>query len=718
MKDETGNEIYSSNEDNACEEYSFFPAEDYKAKELSKEAKEHFEVDEFSLGKEPDRKEKEKISNYDRLKDHFISHAPTIAATTAIGVISASVLGFVPGISEEINSKSPFGSVLVDSLVDRSSFHQISIEGDMEKSEDVLRYYALVEEWGEEGKEEEFYGELDFVEDHFTFATDVFYGVQSYRYKILAFNGSEEENVVYFSPVIPFTFDQSYQGSYQKIKPTEAKIQFGDSDSYTVEIETGYQSPYPDIFQYEVSAVTKEGVILDRYVGFDSTVTLHVPYGENLYLLYKDISYFANEEIVSQQYMTSDYSVVSLPSLSFADEFGFDGQNFTLSYRLDTVYEQNNFQLNLHLDNGIAIKEKKIGNLTKDGTIILDDYAGEIGNLTLSGELEFHDNRLDGNTHKVPIVSKNYDMKYRLEVTSLTANLIDVTDYIPLSFDFDYLLPSDYSIAIYNEDRSINENFDPKDSYYLKKIASGDGGILSVAILAPDGTEFRKVGDYTVHSFDEIKSAYQEPAFSNCVNPGDSVVTYNEDNTVNLYRKVDFSAVDPHVYLDTMLYETMYEEAETGEIKYLNAKHSRTTGTYSAMENLTALDYCFLYFVNFEKDGVVYQMSKEMPSGSLDLVNGQPIRYEAGYDETTDSTKLIIYNDSYYYIKNEILIDGNYYYFTDYTEYADSYVAFIPGNVQNKTMQLSMTLYDTYYESYSADCSMKGARYKTYSFNI
>ena len=107
-----------------------------------------------------------------------------------------------------------------------------------------------------------------------------------------------------------------------------------------------------------------------------------------------------------------------------------------------------------------------------------------------------------------------------------------------------------------------------------------------------------------------------------------------------------------------------------------------------------------------------------MPSGSLDLVNGQPIRYEAGYDETTDSTKLIIYNDSYYYIKNEILIDGNYYYFTDYTEYADSYIAFIPGNVQNKTMQLSMTLYDTYYESYSADCSMKGARYKTYSFNI
>ena len=62
MKDETGNEIYSSNEDNACEEYSFFPAEDYKAKELSKEAKEHFEVDEFSLGKNPIEKKKRRLA--------------------------------------------------------------------------------------------------------------------------------------------------------------------------------------------------------------------------------------------------------------------------------------------------------------------------------------------------------------------------------------------------------------------------------------------------------------------------------------------------------------------------------------------------------------------------------------------------------------------------------------------------------------------------------
>lgn len=718
MNRETDNEIYSSKEDNACNEYSSFPAEDYKPKELSKEDKEQFDVDEFSLGKGSDRKEKEKINNFDRLKDRIFSHTPTIVATTAIGVISASVLGFVPGISEEANSKKPFGAVLADSLVDHSSFRQISIEGDMEKSPDVLRYYALVEEWGKEEKNEDFYGELDFAENHFTFATNVFYGIQSYRYKILAFSGSEEENVIYSSPVLPFTFDQSYQGTYQKLKPTETSIRFGDSDSYAVEINTGYQSPYPDIFQYEVSAVTKEGKILDRYVGIDPVVTLNVPYGENLYLLYKDVSYFANEEIVSQKYMTSDYSVVSLPSLSIADEFGFDGQNFTLSYRFDTVYEQNNFQLNLHLNNGIAIKEKKIENLKKEGTIVLDDYDGEIGNLSLSGELEFHDDRLDGNAHKVPIAVRNYDRKYRLEVTSLRADFVNLTDFIPLSFDFDYLLPSDYSIAIYSEDRSIDEKFEPKDSYYLKKVSSGDGGILSVAILAPDGSELRKVGDYAIHSFSEIKSAYQEPTISNLANPGDSVVTYNEDNTVNLYRKVGFSSANPNIYLDTMLYETMYEEGGTGEIKYSNAKHSRTTGAYSVMENLAPLDYCFLYFVNFKKDGVIYQMSKEMPSGNLKLTDGQPIRFEAGYDETTDSTKLVIYNDSYYRIKNEILIDGNYYYFTDYTEYADSYIALIPGNVLNKVMQLSMTLYDINYESYSADCSRKGVRYKTYSFNI
>lgn len=37
MRGERENEIYSSNEDNKYEEYSLFPAEDYKVKEILKE---------------------------------------------------------------------------------------------------------------------------------------------------------------------------------------------------------------------------------------------------------------------------------------------------------------------------------------------------------------------------------------------------------------------------------------------------------------------------------------------------------------------------------------------------------------------------------------------------------------------------------------------------------------------------------------------------------
>lgn len=167
-----------------------------------------------------------------------------------------------------------------------------------------------------------------------------------------------------------------------------------------------------------------------------------------------------------------------------------------------------------------------------------------------------------------------------------------------------------------------------------------------------------------------------------------------------------------------MLYETMYENYSTGEIQYLNAKHSKTIGTYSIMENLTAFDYRFIYFIDYEKDGVIYEMNKEEPSGTLNLINRAPVSLEAGYDETSDSTKIIVYNDSYFNIINSIIIDGNYYYFRDYTKKANSYIALIPGNVTNKIMQLSMTLYDDNYDSYSIECNLKGDRYKTYSFNI
>ena len=312
-------------------------------------------------------------------------------------------------------------------------------------------------------------------------------------------------------------------------------------------------------------------------------------------------------------------------------------------------------------------------------------------------------------------------MTYKLEVTSLRADLTGPkTDYIPLSFEFDYLLPSDYSITIYNQDRTIDEKFALRDSYYLNKITSGDGGIITVAILAPDGSEFKKVSDYTIYSVDEIKSTYTTPTISNSVNPGDSVVTYNEDNTVNIYRNVGFSSTDPNIYLDTLIYETLYEDPSTGEIRYLNAVHSRTVGKYSIMENLTPLDYLFYYIINYDKDGVTYQMYKEEPppSGNLYLSNRQPIRYEVNYDETNDYTKLIIYNDLYYYIKNQIIIDNIYYYFTEYIENVNSYQAHIPGNISGKQMNLSMTLYDKFYDSYSIDCEMKGDRYKTYTFDI
>lgn len=394
-------------------------------------------------------------------------------------------------------------------------------------------------------------------------------------------------------------------------------------------------------------------------------------------------------------------------------------KNFTLSYSFDTVYEFSSFCLYLTLDNGAGKKKKTIQNLEKAGTIVLDEYEGEIGNLVLSGELEFQDNSLDSYAHKVPIIESTYNLQYHLNVTSLRADLTEAgTDYIPLSFEFDYLLPNDYSIAIYNQDRTIDEKIALTDSYYLKKIASADGDILSLAILSPDGNEWEKVSDYTILGVSEIRSTYVEPTISNYVNPNDFVVTYNDDDTINVYRKVGFSSSNPNIYLDTMLYEGITEDTTTGEKKYFNAIHSKTTGTYSIMEDLPALDYRPIYFINYEKDGITYQMSKEVPSGSLRLKENEPVRYEASYDETSNSTKIIVYNHSNYFIKNELLIDGIYYYFNEYAEHAGSYMSLVPGNVLGKQMTLSMTLYDGNYASYSTECEMKGNRYKTYNFNI
>ena len=317
------------------------------------------------------------------------------------------------------------------------------------------------------------------------------------------------------------------------------------------------------------------------------------------------------------------------------------------------------------------------------------------------------------------IYYNNYDMSYKLNVTSLRANLTGViTDTIPLSFEFNYLLPNDYSIAIYNQDKTIDEKITLRDSYYLNKVSSNNGGTITVSILNPDGSEFKKVRDYKIYSVNEIKSSYTEPTFTEAVLPGYSVVTYNDDDTINLYRKVGFSSTDPNIYLDAILFDTNYEDPTTGEMQYLNAIHNKTVGTYSIIEDLVPFNYCYIYFVNYDKDGVIYQMNKADSSGHLVFTGREPITYEVSYDETSDSTKLIIRNDFDYSIKNQIIIDNIYYYFIDYTARATTYKALIPGNVIGKQMNLSMTLYDEYYDFYSIDCEMKGNQYKTYTFDI
>ena len=62
MDNKRETEIYSSNEENEYEEYSLFPAEDYKTPELKYEGKEDFKVEEFSLGDEEKKKEEKEIT--------------------------------------------------------------------------------------------------------------------------------------------------------------------------------------------------------------------------------------------------------------------------------------------------------------------------------------------------------------------------------------------------------------------------------------------------------------------------------------------------------------------------------------------------------------------------------------------------------------------------------------------------------------------------------
>ena len=607
---------------------------------------------------------------------------------------------------------------------------QISVRGVLTVQDPTVTLGANIRQYDRDGNLlDDIDGGLALPEDA-TFSADgttmtytidcgAYYGVATYDYVIYTVGEDLERVPVYESPRKTFTADQAFAATYTKVAPKDATLTYYE-DHITVSISPGFTTEYEGIYYYRWEITNSAGEVYGSYDGYtDETASIDL-YGctglDALHFVYTDCASFRNREIAYATYEEVG-AAIGIPTVTFSETSGFDGQYFTLSYTCDMVYDYANASLELSIEmdtgDGITTIVKHIDSVAASGVVILDNLTGEPGNVSVTATLSFRDNQSDGATHTLSYGTVFYDLRYRFSVTGVYADISQGASTIPVTMKFDCQIPSTYSISIMDKENEIYITVPPTNEYYFNAVPMDTVSTLTVQVVDKEGNPFGEASTYTVSRSDAFTN-YTVP-YMFCVNPGDAVVTYNEDGTINIYRKIDFSSSDSRIYYNAFIYNRSETDAD-GRTIYTGAYDCIGRDTYAVLENLPMQDYYFHYYTMFAYEGVDYIMNMDWPSGGV-TVSEYP--GTATVSQSGGSTTVQITVSDYGKIDNKILCDGTEYTYTTYTGADDTEPALvIDGEEFVSDVVIFFTAYDTNYDAYSTEITLKGSRYRATTLTI
>ena len=352
--------------------------------------------------------------------------------------------------------------------------------------------------------------------------------------------------------------------------------------------------------------------------------------------------------------------------------------------------------------------EWNISPLSYQGKVELTGLIGEFVNVQFNVEISFVDNQ---SSHEIKTVTQTLDpiqlqYEFRLKMVEASLSKGDGSNYVT-RFAFDNVIPSSYQVNIKDDANLIDMNIDPSRKEFFVKL--GNGTVYNFTFTIIDTYGIEKQTGITCKLDDATATSSYQSFTCNFANPGDTVVTYNEDGTINMYREVNYEMVDSSNYLNAMVFNSNDYDSETSVMTYVGRIENFVQEKYSIIENLPRDIYCFNYYQYYKLDEVYYVMYEEYPSGSVGFMRDQ-MHYEVAAAD--GQTKIVISNTNYGHFDNKIVVNGveYQYYAYDESQY-DSLVLFIDGEITVNELKVYFTEYDGNYDTYNNDIQLIGSRY-------
>ena len=394
------------------------------------------------------------------------------------------------------------------------------------------------------------------------------------------------------------------------------------------------------------------------------------------------------------------------------EALGFDGTNFTLDYSISIADTYVIESIDLVVNDGTTDYTKNILSPAKRGTIALDHVEGALGEVGITLQLKFKDNQNDNNSHSLSSQATSYTMNYEFEVTKTIAdNSLEDATTLPIDLYFNYRLPTTYSISIKDEANAVDITTGLAESYYLNTITPSSD--INLVVQPLDESSNPVLQATTIHiSSVEAKSIFKSTTHSlNAVNPGDALITYNDDGTINMYRKTNFSCKDTRISLNAFIYETSSTGSD-GKTTYQNGHDSIESNGYSIIEDIPSNMYIFNYYIYLDYENVRYISFMEYPSGTAG-----PSESIGSYEVSTASGEntIKVNISSYGYLENRIVVNGVEYQFTTYTSMEDSTASLTLPEQEITSVKVYFTEYGSSYETVASEIPIKGNKFKEYT---
>lgn len=590
--------------------------------------------------------------------------------------------------------------------------NQINITGKLLEYDSSYPLYAYFKQYSQDGLAfEPCEVDLMIEEEDMTYflCCDSYYQLDFFQYVIYTTNKNLERIPIYESDYFTFTANQEFDANYTKVLPKDALIEY-DENSITILVDPQFSTPYTDVFFYKLDITNRAGVLYGQYQGTQAAeITIENVEGlDQINFIYYDCARFFGEEIEYASY-TKDGQQFGLPKVSLYHDIEYNGEYFAIQYDCDMIYPYENTSMDLTILNDEEEYNFYIESLSTQGEIMLDTITKELGEVTVFGTFYFKDNQSDQTLRSIPIAPFTTTMNYSFTIENVNADLsLEDSVTIPITMKFSHHIPNTYHLLVVDSSNAINIDTPiAEDELYFRINDSGDAITnLTITILDEDLNPWGTSYQYMI-SKSEALAHYTEPTIF-CTNPYDAVVTYNDDNTINLYRNMNFSCDNEDVYYNAFIYDDSSYDETLDRTIYYNSYDIIGREQYAVIENIPLQDYFFIYHTMFDYQNVSYTIYSETPSGGIVFSEEDAIATITASSNTTS----ININVPYGFMDNKIIYNGNEYQYTEYTEKYGKSIFTINQEIEVPTVTVFYTNYGTNYALYSAAIPLKGAMYR------